>query len=144
MTYTIGQMAKRMGVTVPTLRFYDKEGLLPFVDRRKNGTRVFKDKDFPWLDAINCMKRTGMPIKDIRVYVDLCIAGDSTLSERLKIMQDHKRAITAQIETLERHMKKVDHKIAYYEVAVAAGTELVHKDNNFNCWGDDCIEHHTK
>jgi DNA-binding transcriptional MerR regulator len=85
MSYTIRQVAEKMGVTVPTLRYYDKEGLLPFVDKKPNGTRVFKDEDFQWLEIITCMKNSGLPIKDIKKYMDLCKEGDSTLQERLEI-----------------------------------------------------------
>jgi len=127
MTYTIGQAAKRMGVTVPTLRFYDKEGLLPFVDKKPNGIRVFKDSDFEWLAVINCMKNTGTPIKDIRTYIDLCMKGDDTLEERLAIFRRRKEAIREQMDELTRLMSVVDHKIWYYQTAIEAGTEAVHE-----------------
>lgn len=67
-TYTIRQVAEKMGVTVSTLRYYDKEGLMPFVDKSQDGTRVFKDEDFQGLEIITCMKNSGMPIKDIKIY----------------------------------------------------------------------------
>ena len=72
MTYTIKQAAERMGVTVPTLRYYDKEGLLPFVDKKPNGTRVFKEDDFKSLGIITCLKNSGLSIKDTKdtwIYV---------------------------------------------------------------------------
>jgi DNA-binding transcriptional MerR regulator len=90
MNYTIKQVAEKMGVTVPTLRYYDKEGLLPFVDKKPNGTRVFKDEDFKGLEIITCMKNSGTPIKDIKRYMDLCKEGDSTLQERLEIFLERK------------------------------------------------------
>ena len=71
MTYSISEAAKQMGVSVHTLRYYDKEGLLPFVER-VNGRRVFKDSDFSWLKIISCLKNTGMPLKEIRRYMELC------------------------------------------------------------------------
>lgn len=76
MTYTISEIAEKMGVSVFTLRFYDKEGLLPFVERI-NGRRVFKDEDFAWLRVISCLKTTGMPIREIREYIALCSGGDA-------------------------------------------------------------------
>lgn len=79
MTYTIKEVAEKMGVSVPTLRYYDKEGLMPFIEKKENGTRVFKDEDFKGLEIIACMKRSGMPIKDIKRYMDMCMEGDSTL-----------------------------------------------------------------
>lgn len=129
MKYTISQVAKRMGVTVPTLRYYDKEGLLPFVDRKPDGTRVFKDEDFQGLEIITCMKNSGMPIKDIKKYMDLCEEGDSSLNERLEVFQKRKEAVEKQMDELNEVMKTINHKISYYETAIEAGTEAVHKQN---------------
>lgn len=60
MFYTVGEMAKHLGVAPSTLRYYDKEGLLPFVERSSGGIRMFKDADFEWLQVIECLKKTGM------------------------------------------------------------------------------------
>ncbi|OPJ56124.1 MerR family transcriptional regulator [Clostridium oryzae] len=128
MTYTIRQVAEKMGVTVPTLRYYDKEGLLPFVDKKPNGTRVFKDEDFEGLAVISCMKNSGMPIKDIKKFMDLCNEGDSTLKERLGIFLERKKVVQKQIEELNNIMKTINHKIWYYETAIEAGTEEIHKN----------------
>lgn len=127
MNYTIRQVAEKIGVTVPTLRYYDKEGLLPFVDKKPNGTRVFKDEDFEGLAVIACMKHSGVPIKDIKKYMDLCQEGDSTLNERLEIFLERKEATQKQIEELNKVMETINHKIWYYETAIDAGTEAVHK-----------------
>ena len=118
-----------MGVTVPTLRYYYKEGLLPFVDKKPNGTRVFKDEDFQGLAFITCMKNSGMPIKEIKKFMDLCNEGDSTLKERLEIFFERKEAVQKQMEELNRVMETINHKIWYYETAIEAGTEAVHKKN---------------
>ena len=66
MVYTVGDAAKMLNVAPSTLRYYDKEGLLPFVERSEGGIRMFKDSDLDWLKLIECLKRTGMPIKGIR------------------------------------------------------------------------------
>ena len=129
MNYTIRQVAEKMGVTVSTLRYYDKEGLLPFVDKKPNGTRVFKDEDFQWLAIIACMKNSGMPIKDIKKFMDFCNEGDNTLKERLKIFIERKEAVQKQIEELNKVMETINHKIWYYETAIEAETEAVHKQN---------------
>lgn len=129
MTYTIRQVAEKMGVTVPTLRYYDKEGLMPFVDKKPDGTRVFKDEDFKGLEVITCMKSSGMPIKDIKRYMDLCKEGDSTLQKRLEIFFERKEAVQEQLNELNKVMETIKHKIWYYETAIEAGTESVHKQN---------------
>jgi len=65
MAFTVGEMAKLLGVPTSTLRYYDKEGLLPFVERSPGGMRLFQDKDHEWLQIINCLKKTGMPLEEI-------------------------------------------------------------------------------
>lgn len=129
MSYTIRQVAEKMGVAVSTLRYYDKEGLLPFVDKKPDGTRVFKDEDFQGLGIIACMKNSGMPIKDIKRYMDLCIEGDNTLKDRLEIFLERKEYVQKQMEELKKVMETIEHKIWYYETAIEAGTETVHKQN---------------
>lgn len=126
MTYTIRQVAEKMGVTIPTLRYYDKEGLLPFVDKKPDGTRVFKDEDFKVLYIITCMKKSGMPIKDIKRFMDFCQEGDNTLQERLEIFLERKEAVEKQMSELNNIMETINHKIWYYETAIEAGTEAVH------------------
>ncbi len=119
-------------MTAHTLRYYDKEGLLPFVDRSPSGLRKFKESDFDWLAMINCLKNTGMPIKQIKKYIDYCFQGDATLNERLEIFRKQKESVENQIAELQTHLKRIEYKIWYYETAVAAGTEAVHQ-------GEDCI-----
>lgn len=128
MTYTIKQVAEKMGVSVPTLRYYDKEGLMPFIEKKENGTRVFKDEDFKGLEIITCMKNSGMPIKEINKYMDMCIEGDSTLIDRLEVFLKRKEIVKKQIEELNNIMNVIDHKIRYYETAIEAGSESIHKD----------------
>ncbi|MGN1126318.1 MAG: MerR family transcriptional regulator, partial [Ruminococcus sp.] len=79
MLYTIGEMAKRLGVPTSTLRYYDKEGLLPFVERSNGGIRMFKDSDFEWLQIIGCLKKTGMSLSDIKHFIEMAMEGDDTI-----------------------------------------------------------------
>lgn len=137
MNYTIKQVAKKMGITVTTLRYYDKEGLLPFVDKKPNGTRVFKDEDFEGLAMITCMKNSGTPIKDIKMYMNLCEEGDSTLKERLEFFCKRKEAVQKQMDELNRGMEKINHKIWYYETAIEAGTEAIHEQNKEHELGNE-------
>ena len=83
-TYTIGEAAKRLGLTAYTLRFYDKQGILPFVERDSAGNRVFRESDFAWLNLIHCFKKTGLPLRQIKQYIEWCMEGDSTLEIRLE------------------------------------------------------------
>lgn len=126
MFYTIGKVAKKLNISAHTLRYYDKEGLLPFVERNSNGIRIFKDTDFEWLTMIECLKKTGMSIKDIKSFIDLCMAGDSTIEQRLQLMQQQRQTVLLQIEQMQEILHKLDYKCWYYETAKAAGTCAIH------------------
>lgn len=127
MTYTISQVAEITGLSAYTLRYYDKEGLLPFLEKDKNGIRVFKDSDLEALALISCMKETGMSIKDLRTFMELCTQGDSSLEKRLEIIKAHKIKVDEQMAKLRKHMEKINYKLWYYTTAVEAGTEAVHR-----------------
>lgn len=130
MRYSIGQAAEKAGLTAHTLRYYEKEGLLPFVERTPSGLRSFKESDFEWLAVINCLKNTGMSIKDIKMFIDWCVEGDTTLEKRLEMFKRQKELVQAQMDELQKHMDKINYKVWYYETAVKAGTESVHNTGN--------------
>lgn len=129
-TYTISEIAKIMHVAPSAIRYYDAEGLLPMV-QKVNGRRVFTDEDFRWLKVLNCMKDTGMPIKEIRKYVDLAQQGDETLAERYEIIMKQKASLNEQIAALQKNLKILEYKEWYYETAIAAGTEAVHQGQTY-------------
>jgi DNA-binding transcriptional MerR regulator len=124
--YTIKKAAEKMGVSIPTLRYYDKEGLLPFIEKKPNGTRIFKDDDFQTLSLINCLKKAGVSIKEIRKYIRLCEEGDSTLNERLEIFLERKKDVLRQMSELQEVLDTIEHKIDYYQNAISEGTEKLH------------------
>ncbi|WP_145047393.1 MerR family transcriptional regulator [Paenibacillus xylanexedens] len=132
MTYSIGEVAKKLDLTVYTLRYYDREGLMPFVERTSSGTRLFKESDIDFLKIIQCLKATGMPIKDIKDFIAWCSEGDSTLKQRHEMFMERRASVEAQIAELQKTMEVIDHKCAYYESALSAGTEEIHKVNNGN------------
>lgn len=117
MAYTVGEMAKILHVAPSTLRYYDKEGLLPFVERSSGGIRLFKDSDFEWLSMIECMKQTGMPM----TFIDLCMVGDSTISERLNLIRRQQKVVHAQMAQLQSTLDMLDYKEWYYRTAQQAG-----------------------
>ena len=122
MVYTVGEMAKMLGVSASTLRYYDKEGLLPFVERSSGGIRMFRDSDIEWLQVIGCMKKAGMSIKDIKQYIEMALQGDETLGLRRDMFRRQREALKAQMEELRHAMEMVEYKCWYYETAKAAGT----------------------
>ena len=82
MDYTIGELSKIMNVSIHTLRYYDNEGLLPFVQRKPNGQRIFTHRDLIFLNTIECLKSTGMPLKEIKQYIEWCIEGMPTVPQQ--------------------------------------------------------------
>lgn len=114
MDYSISQAAQMSGLSEHTLRFYDREGLLPNVSRTASGVRRFSDEDIEWLGMICCLKSTGMSIKQMRRFVELSVEGDSTLGARLDMLAEHKRNVEAQLADMQRHLNKVNLKIAHY------------------------------
>jgi DNA-binding transcriptional MerR regulator len=128
-TYTISEVAKELNLTVYTLRYYDKEGLMPFVERTPSGNRLFKESDLSALKVIECLKATGMPIKEIKNFIDWCSDGDATLQQRYDMFLERKATVEAQMEELRKTMEVIEHKCFYYKTALEAGTEDIHKED---------------
>lgn len=128
-TYSISEAAKELNVTAYTLRYYDKEGLMPFVGRTASGQRLFKESDLAALKVIECLKSTGMQIKEIKTFIDWVTDGDTTLQQRFDMFMERKAIVEKQMEELKQTMELVEHKCLYYKTALEAGTEDIHKKN---------------
>lgn len=113
MEYTIGEFSKLTDLGIHTLRYYEHEGLLT-PERNSSNRRCYSDKDFTWIEFIKRLKDTGMPIKEIRHYARLRADGDSTLSERMEMLVQHRQALDEQIAQLQAHKIKLDEKIEFY------------------------------
>lgn len=122
MNYSIGQMAKKLELTTATLRYYEKEGLLPFVERTSGGIRQFTEKDFEWLMIIDCLKKTGMPLRDIRSFIEMVNQGDSTIENRLNLIQKQKKSVENQLAELAEILKVLEFKEWFYATALQDGT----------------------
>ena len=109
MAYTVGEMARRLGVPASTIRYYDKEGLLPFVGRSSGGIRVFTEKDFEWLRIIECLKKTGMSLRDIREYIELAMQGDETIARRLELFRKQRTVLETRMAELQQTMDTLVH-----------------------------------
>lgn len=132
MYYTISQVAEKSGLTAHTLRYYDKEGLLPFVERSAAGIRRFKEIDLEWLGIINCLKETGLPVKEIKKFIDWCMEGDSALEQRYNVFVEQKKRVEAQIAVLNGHLEKIEYKMWYYKTALEAGTTAFHEQEQLS------------
>ena len=125
MIYTIGEMAEKLGVSPSTLRYYDKEGLLPFMEHPKGRIRVFTDKDYEWLHIIECLKKTAMQLKDIRDFIHMAMEGDETIDDRLHLFLKQREKVQKQMKQLQETMDLINFKCWYYETAKKAGTTAV-------------------
>ena len=128
MLYTVGEMAKLLGVPTSTLRYYDKEGLLPFVERSEGGIRVFKDRDYECLRIIDCLKKTGMPLKDINEFIIMAMQGDDTIEQRYDLVKKQQALMQSKIAELQEMLDTFDYKCWYYETAKKAGTTSVPRE----------------
>lgn len=113
MEYSIGEFSKLTGLGIHTLRYYEQERLIA-PERNSGNRRCYSDKDLTWIAFIKRLKETGMPIKEIRHYAELRADGDSTLSERMEMLVQHRQALNKQIAQLQEHKIKLDEKIEFY------------------------------
>lgn len=132
MTYTISEIAQKSGISPSTLRYYDKRGLLPFVDRDKNGRRAFKDNDLNFLEVIECMKKSGLTIEQIRSFIDLCMQGDMTLHQRYDFLDHEEHTLINKIQVLQKQLDFLRYKKWYYKTSLVAGTEKIHMTKQGN------------
>lgn len=129
-TYSIKEVAEKTGLTAHTLRYYDKEGLLPLLEKSESGIRRFTDNDLEWLSLITCLKGTGMSIASIREYITLALKGDETAESRLQIFLKQKENVERQIETLQKHLDTVNWKIEHYKDVLVKGESDFCEENS--------------
>ena len=128
--YTVKEVAAKTGLTQYTIRYYAKEGLLPTVQRNKNGVRQFADSDIEAIYIIECLKNCGMKIKEIKQFIDWTLEGDTTIRERLKFFQEKYLELKGKIAQMEETLDAIRYKIWYYQKANEAGTVAVHEEMN--------------
>lgn len=121
--YTIGEVAKMLNLSISTLRYYDKEGLLIDLKRDKSGIRTFSDKDIEALKLIECLKKSGLQIKDIKEFMYWCSLGNSTISKRKEMFFQQKENIQNEIKELEKALEMIEYKCWYYTEAEKDNSE---------------------
>ena len=120
--YTIGQISKMFNLPISTLRYYDKEGLFPNMER-SSGIRKFSESEIEALRVIECLKKTGMEIKEIKQFMDWCSEGPSTYEKRRDLFEARKNTLEKQMSDLQKNMAMIQFKCWYYEQALADGNE---------------------
>ena len=120
--YTIGDAAAKLGMPASTIRFYEKNGLIPNQQRSSDGRRLFDEDDLEWMRFVERLKVSGMPIKEIREYIQLYMEGDSSIEERRRIVYERRSAIDKQLEELQLARDFIEYKCWFYDVASESGT----------------------
>ncbi|MEJ6348485.1 MerR family transcriptional regulator [Holzapfeliella sp. He02] len=120
--YTIGQVSQQFNISVSTLRYYDKEGLLPQL-KRVSGIRYFSEKDLEALRVIECLKRSGLEIKTICQFMKWCELGNETLPKRKELFEKQKRVVEEEMKQLQKVYEMISYKCWYYGESVKLGSE---------------------
>jgi DNA-binding transcriptional MerR regulator len=114
-TYTIREVEKEMVLSIDTLRYYEKIGLLHPIRRRENGRRAYSEEDLGWIYWLKLLRESGMSIQMMKRYVEITRAGDHTMDERCAILQEHRNQLHERIKRLQGYLKKLDQKVEFYQ-----------------------------
>ena len=120
--YTIGQVSEMFNLPVSTLRYYDKEGLFPFM-QRTSGIRQFSDTEIAALKLIECLKKSGLEIRDIKQFMEWCAQGSETYPQRHALFVQQAERVEAEIARLQKSLDMIRFKCWYYEQAIKDGSE---------------------
>lgn len=137
--YTIGQVAEMFDLPISTLRYYDKQGLFPNLIR-ESGIRKFSDNDIEALRVIECLKKSGLEIKDIKLFMEWCGEGSSTYLNRFELIHKQKERVEAEIKELHMTLDMLNYKCWYYTQAIKDGNEDTAKALTPNDLPDDILK----
>ena len=129
--YSIGEISKMFQLPISTLRYYDKEGLFPHL-KRVNGVRQFSESEIETLRVIDCLKKSGLEIKDIKEYMALCSLGNTTLKQRKEIFEKQKVEVLQEMEKLQKVLSMLNYKCWYYDQAIEKNDEAYVQALSFN------------
>lgn len=120
--YTIQEAAEACGLSVHTLRYYERIGLIHPISRGENSHRIYSRRDLRWIDFLLKLRRTGMPLKAMQRYAELQRMGDATLPERLSMLEKLRSKVHEEIAELHRHLDVIEYKIHLYRGLLAEGS----------------------
>ncbi|EXG88061.1 putative transcriptional regulator [Clostridium sp. ASBs410] len=113
--YSMKEVCKRAGMTYETLKYYCNEGLIPNVKRDKHNYRIFDDRDIAWIKSLSCLKQCGMGITEMKQYVELCLKGKSSITERKIILEQKRKALLEKLQELNECIEYIDTKQQFYD-----------------------------
>lgn len=124
--YSIQQVARLTGLSIDTLRYYERIGLLEPVERASSGHRRYSQRDIDWLGLLINLRETGMPIAQMLHFAQLRRQGDATAAERLQLLEEHQRVLEAQMQKLAHHMAALQEKIAHKKAVLSQRESAAH------------------
>ena len=132
--YTMKQTCEQTGLSYETLKFYCNQGLVPNVKRDSNNRRIFDERDIAWIQSLNCLKNCSMSIAEMKEYISLCIAGESTIPERKIILDTKRQALVTQLQQIQESINYIDWKQGFYDDVLSGKTKyysnLINTDSN--------------
>ena len=126
----IAEVSKNFDLSQDTLRYYERIGLIPSVNRNKSGIRDYTEEDCRWVEFIKCMRSAGLPIEVLIEYVALFQQGDETIEVRKQLLIEQREQLHARMEDMKKTLERLDYKIARYEQAVVGKEKTLRKSEN--------------
>jgi DNA-binding transcriptional MerR regulator len=124
---TITEVSEKFGLPQDTLRYYERIGLIPRVNRNKSGIRDYTEEDCRWAEFIKCMRGAGLPIEVLIEYVGLFQQGEETTATRKELLIEQRRQLIIRMEDMQKTLERLDYKIASYEQAVVKNEKKLRK-----------------
>ena len=121
--YTMKQTCEKTNLTYETFKFYCNQGLVPNVKRDPHNHRIFDDRDIAWIQSLNCLKSCGMSISEMKEYIALCLAGESTIPERKIILAVKRQALVTQLQQVQDCIDYIDWKQGFYDDVLSGKTK---------------------
>lgn len=127
---TITEVSRKYGLSADTLRYYERVGLIPKVNRNKSGVRNYTQEDCNWVEFIKCMRGAGLPIEVLIDYVEMFQQGDSTVNARKELLIDQRKALAEKIEEMNNTLARLDYKIDRYEKGLVMSEKDLREKKN--------------
>lgn len=125
---SIAEVSERYNIPANTLRYYERIGILPRVNRSKSGIRDFTEEDCAWVEFIKCLRGAGIPIEVLIEYVELFVKGEAdTVAARKELLIEHRKHLISKIEDLNKSLERIDYKIAIFDKRIVEKEKTLKK-----------------
>lgn len=118
---TIKEVSEKYDISQDTLRYYERVGMIPPVNRTAGGIRDYQEQDLGWVELAICMRSAGLPVEALIEYVKLCQQGEETIPARLQLLAEQREALLEQRKQIDTTLERLNYKISRYEIAVETG-----------------------